>query len=127
VINVVGASLMLCGVARTYAEATALCIENGMKMVSIVDREKDYDVYYRALDDFGYKGLYWIGLNDIDAEGLYTWVDGRTWEFGAPEPYAGWADNEPTRADDQDCIGTDDEGYWADEACDAGRATICED
>jgi hypothetical protein len=117
---------LFCGVPRTYEQAEARCAEDGMRLLSVVDRGEDVNVFDRAELEFGYEGLYWLGLTDVDQEGLYRWVDGRTWVLNAVTPYSDWAENEPTNIDEQDCIGTDDDGNWADELCTALRATICE-
>ena len=48
-------------------------------IVHVASRDADtqrflYDVLQR---DMQYKGLVWLGLNDVSREGHFTWVDGK--------------------------------------------------
>ena len=51
----------------------------------------------------------WIGLNDINNEGIYEWVNGDQFD------YSNWADGEPNDADGaEDFIHMWADGTWND-------------
>ena len=56
----------------------------------------------------------WIGLNDIDNEGTYMWVDGTALS------YTQWSPGEPSNGDgiiNEDCTSVYSNGYWNDAPC----------
>ena len=58
---------------------------------------------------------YWIGLNDIEEEGEFTWTkhgDGLT-DFSA------WATSQPDGGETQNCVALKGENtyFWSDENC----------
>ncbi|XP_075715664.1 hepatic lectin-like [Rhinoderma darwinii] len=66
---------------------------------------------------------YWIGLNDIEEEGNWTWVDGTDYKSS----YKSWMPNEPKntfRSEDsaQVLMG----GNWDDKYCSDSSYAICE-
>jgi cysteine-rich repeat protein len=63
----------------------------------------------------------WIGLNDIEVEGTFTWSDGQPFSF------ENFADGEPNNAEGlENCIGLFDTGEWNDFFCDDFFKGICE-
>ncbi|XP_033627248.1 C-type mannose receptor 2-like [Asterias rubens] len=64
-------------------------------LVSILDEEENQFVTHYGND-------LWIGYNDLDVEGVYTWID------GSPVGYEGWAPGFPVgdAYGNQDCIVT---------------------
>ncbi|XP_036384637.1 C-type mannose receptor 2 [Megalops cyprinoides] len=68
--------------------------------------------------------IYWIGLNDIAAEGVWEWTDGNVYY-----PYlANWRPGQPDNwGDNEDCgevVGAS-HGQWNDEPCLVRRRYIC--
>uniref|UniRef100_A0A673Y588 C-type lectin domain-containing protein n=1 Tax=Salmo trutta TaxID=8032 RepID=A0A673Y588_SALTR len=69
--------------------------------------------------------IFWIGLNDIAAEGVWEWTDGSTflpflayWKPGNPD---NWEDNE----DCGEVVGGE-KGQWNDDVCTSLRKFISE-
>ena len=70
----------------------------------------------------------WIGLNDIDAEGTYEWIDGSgTIDLSVTQSNGYWANNEPNNYGyKEDCISIEawSSGYkWNDRPCDNSYTT----
>ena len=66
-------------------------------------------------------GNCWIGLNDRDVEGMYTWVD------GTAVSYKNWTSTPPTIAN-SDCVQIDNagNGMWGSVSCEmALKAFMC--
>jgi hypothetical protein len=66
-------------------------------------------------------GTWWIGLNDIEVEGVFVWPD------GTPATYTNWNEGEPNDAGGiEDCVEMSAAtGLWNDSPCDVARAYIC--
>lgn len=69
----------------------------------------------------------WIGLNDIEEEGNYVWID------GSPLDYENWTPGLPDQwSPEQDCgemwntFNNLDVGYWNDYICSKHHAFMCE-
>ena len=64
---------------------------------------------------------FWMGLNDIDEEGVYRWVGS-----GEVTNWQRWKSGEPDTSGDEDCVSVF--GYeWADRGCDLEEYySICE-
>jgi hypothetical protein len=61
-----------------------------------------------------------IGLTDIDQEGVWTWSD------GAPFDYSKWNANEPNNSgNDEDCVEINGNGAWNDLNCNSHRRALC--
>jgi hypothetical protein len=54
---------------------------------------------------------YWIGLNDINVEGTFVWVDGST------SSYRQWDTDEPNNSQNEDCGELLANRYWNDLHC----------
>ncbi|XP_075711551.1 hepatic lectin-like [Rhinoderma darwinii] len=67
---------------------------------------------------------YWIGLNDIEEEGNWTWVDKTDYKSS----YKYWMPNEPSNnGAEEDCAQVWKEGKWNDKSCrDSNSYAICE-
>ena len=53
----------------------------------------------------------WIGLNDRDNEGTFTWAD------GTEVTYTRWNSGEPNNVGNEDCTHKHNNGYWNDRSC----------
>jgi hypothetical protein len=68
-----------------WQRAEALAVEWGGHLVTINDREEE--LWIR--DNFGSYEYFWTGLNDMDEEGQWKWVNGE------PVTYTNWWPGEP--------------------------------
>ncbi|XP_068430349.1 uncharacterized protein [Clinocottus analis] len=106
---------------KPWLEANAFCLSQTADLMSI------QDVHERSWlrTQIGSE-IYWIGLNDVAAEGVYEWSDGspfipyiQYWQPGQPD---NWGE-EPG----EDCgqvLGSS-AGQWNDESCGVPRKYIC--
>lgn len=67
-------------------------------------------------------GLFWIGLQDAKATGLFTWLSG--W----PVQYTNWAPLQPGASNgDRRCVASDlATGMWSVQACDTHLSFLCQ-
>jgi len=80
-------SVLLCRVAKNYAEAHEACLSRGADLLSIHSEEQQLAIGEAAYAN--YAGHLWIGINDLETEGTYAWTD------GSPLDYENWNDGEP--------------------------------
>ena len=66
---------------------------------------------------------YWIGLNDIENEGTYTWYHSGQ----GSERFTAWGQGEPTELEGEDCVAMSQEHFlfWADRPCNETRDVVC--
>ena len=107
---------LFCNMSKTWLEARDFCVTYGMHLVVIGDGMEN---------DFikgNISGNVSIGLNDIDVEGHWKWVDGS--ELG----YANWNDGEPNNYRGvEDCVEMYTDGRWNDNVCDREKRNfVCE-
>ena len=58
----------------------------------------------------------WIGLNDMDTEGVYVWAD------GSYSHYAPWYSGQPDDYErSEDCVNTWNSDSWSDASCTTTR------
>ncbi len=118
-----GRSLLFCGQAQDHTGAYNTCDSFGYHLVSIGDEPQNNLIVAEANAGFVKAAPDWyIGYDDIEAEGTFVWDDGTTttWTnwFGV-EP-----DDEPG---DADCAVLElATGTWADVACESTHAFVCE-
>lgn len=95
----------------TWTDAEAFAVSLGGHLVTIDDATENEFVRSFASPFVGapHNGA-WIGLNDVDVEGQYTWIDGST------SSYRNWQPGEPNNLNNQDygLIYTDN-GKWDDD------------
>lgn len=71
-------------------------------------------------------GTYWIGGNDMQEEGSFTWLNGTTDEFGG---YTNWGNKEPNNNNNnEDCIQMyyEYDGKWNDASCKNKLPFMCQ-
>ena len=89
-------------------------------LVSILDEEENQFVA-QFTEPISNKNIQlWIGYNDLEVEGVYTWID------GSPAGYESWRSSYP----DKDKLGNPDciltfEKLWKDLACSLERYSVC--
>ncbi|XP_077861537.1 salivary C-type lectin 2-like [Saccoglossus kowalevskii] len=112
-----------------WSTAKASCEERGGKLAKLdTETSNTYVanyIKYNNLDD-EVKGGFWIGLNDIDNEGTFGWLDGSGLEAGV---YNNWGGGEPNnKSDRQHCVHLwkKSEFQWYDAYCTSNKGYICE-
>lgn len=97
-----------------YDEAIAFCAARGYHLVTIDDGAENNFLASRM--DSRDRGDWWIGFNDRDDDGVYTWV------FGS-STFTDWR----SAPDPDKCATLDsDAGDWEDKNCGDNRAFVCE-
>ena len=85
-------------------------------LASILDEEENQFVahYTQSAEP-------WIGYNDLDVEGVYTWLD------GSPVGYESWKPGYPVgdAYGDQDCILMNNGPVWKEYWCYGGMYSVC--
>ena len=116
-----GRRYLVCPTPRTYAEARLHCQAAGAEPI-IIDNAGEA-VWIAAEANAIARQDYWLGLDDIAAEGTFRWWDGT-----APA-YTRWHGNEPNNAgNNEDCAhiwGGND--TWNDRPCGSSLGVLCED
>ncbi len=86
-----GRTYHLCFQLLSWADAGQWCQDNGMDLASFHDEESSWEVTYAFFEEIGISQS-WIGLNDIDSEGTFTWTDGSPldWEYWLMEIPPEW-------------------------------------
>ena len=94
----------------SWVDARLECASRGYDIATVTSLEENTLMYSIATSGTSC----WIGLNDIDTEGTFTWADGtnstyRRWSSGQPNNLGG----------NQDCVETysSSSGYWNDAGC----------
>ena len=110
------AYLICAAVEGSWAQARDFCQGLGADLAVVEDAtENDFLVAHGASN-------HWLGLDDLEVEGAFVWVDGQ------PLSFANWQPGEPNNSGGiEHCAHTRVEGTWNDLACDAPRLVLCED
>ena len=110
-----------CELERTYTDARLECQGRGGDLTVIQDQqENDILAKYGVILD-GDASQWYIGINDMAAEGDFVWLD------GDPVGVFLWAKGEPSNTDDEDCgVMLAGSGTWNDGKCSLGKFFICE-
>jgi cysteine-rich repeat protein len=118
-----------CAEAEAETACTSLAQEGSAHLASLGSgAENDF---VRDLASAAGVQVTWIGLDDLTAEGTYSWTDGTAFA------YANWAAGEPTDADadpddPNDCVSVDTEpaspgyGWWDDRPPGSTVPYVCE-
>ena len=110
---------LYCTEYRSWEEAQSACRELGYDLVTLDDPDEEEHLYDQAM--VLWAGVWWIGLNDREAEGVWAWSD------GSPVAYMNWAPGEPNDYANEDCGQAFWSGVeWNDAWCDYAEPYICE-
>uniref|UniRef100_A0A3Q3J2A0 C-type lectin domain-containing protein n=1 Tax=Monopterus albus TaxID=43700 RepID=A0A3Q3J2A0_MONAL len=114
---------------RSWQDAREFCKKRGADLAVIDSREKNlavsnlinsYQDSSRAIVQSGF----WIGLRDVEDEGIWKWLDGTRLTEGF------WNDGEPNNNGDEDCAATYPRRNmfkaWNDAPCNHDLKWICE-
>ncbi|MBU1068908.1 hypothetical protein KJ975_04985, partial [Myxococcota bacterium] len=115
-----GGTLLYCFWPLNYLDAEADCVAQGGHLASIHDAGTQDTIAATALGIVGQN--WWIGANDLDSEGTFTWTD------GTPFDATFWADGEPNNADGwENCahLASWAGGRWNDIPCDYSMYYVC--
>ena len=90
--------------AQTWNNARTICLNNGGHLATIPNAEVNQLIFENAGN-----GRVYIGLNDIQTEGLFLW------ENGDRLSYTNWASGQPDNASNEDVVELrNDNGQWND-------------
>jgi len=98
----------------SWSDGEELCASRGMQLTSVHSQQEEDLVW-----DLCHAVWCWIGLNDVQREGVYVWSD------GSPLDYTNWGGNEPEDVDGYDCVFDWGDGYWSDAGCYAKHGVVC--
>jgi len=111
-----GSCIVLFTTPRTFAAATAACIQFGSTLAILTTPERDAVAKLLV----GTRNVY-IGLSDLIQEGVFVWVD------GTPLGFSNFAMGEPNNANgafQEDCaMYSGQRGAWDDRPCAPDPAT----
>ncbi|XP_039503865.1 CD209 antigen-like protein 2 [Pimephales promelas] len=110
--------LFLSSSPMTWSESRQYCRYRGADLVIINTEEKQRHITSLV------KESVWIGLAEIETEGIIKWVD------NSPLKQGFWAQGEPNGGAHENCIelypGNHPLNNWNDQRCSAKRKGICE-
>ena len=92
----------------SWTDARLECVSSGYDLATVTSSEENTLLYSLATSGTSC----WIGLNDIDVEGIFVWAD------GSSSSYRSWSSGQPNNVDDnQDCVEMYNNQYWNDDGC----------
>jgi C-type mannose receptor len=104
---------------QDWNTASTSCINNNGWLVTIHNLEENNYLYYNSIQS----SSYWIGYNDVAAEGTFVWANGDS------SIYTNWNSGEPNNYENnQDCttLGGNHLSKWDDGGCIYSLYFICE-
>ncbi|XP_061651393.1 CD209 antigen-like protein E isoform X2 [Phyllopteryx taeniolatus] len=114
---------------RSWQEAREYCKKHDSDLAVVDSSEKQLrinqliDLHQDPSRSVSQSG-FWIGLRDVDSEGVWRWLDGTRLNEGY------WNDREPNNAGGEDCVATYPRTNpfkgWNDAACTSYLKWICE-
>jgi len=118
-----GKGYFFCEEAIIWGEAREECetLREGYQLLSINDESENIWIHEREVVASS-EAFWWIGLNDIDEEGEFSWVN------GDEVFYTSWHDGEPNDSNGEDCteLKRFNNTNWNDVTCQANNYFICE-
>jgi hypothetical protein len=118
---------LFCGGAFSWPDARRDCLDRGYDLV-VIESMPEQDFVWReasAIDGTDW----WIGLEDMESNGDYYWVDGTPcWVDGVPRDFQAFRDGRPDDNDSEACceVDVDSAGLWADGDCAVSQPYVCE-
>ena len=103
----------------TWDAADRKCKEEGARLTSIHDEEENEFISTMGI-------TVWIGGNDKNQEGIWSWSNGSVWNF------TNWGKSEPNSGGnidkDEDCLQLhgNSEGKWNDADCTDAQGFVCQ-
>jgi len=97
------------GKAFTREEANDYCIDNFGTELADIGSQQQMDELRGLISDSPLVEL-WIGLNDIDNEGIFVWENDNTYD------YTKWRVQEPSG--NGNCVFLNPDGEWVNKECD---------
>ncbi|XP_053572025.1 CD209 antigen-like protein C isoform X2 [Bombina bombina] len=103
---------------NTWTTSRSTCLEWKVIWLQLPSAEEQRFLYSKS-SEFDY----WIGLSEIDTEGVWKWLDGTDYETS----YKYWQTGEPNdHSNKEDCAHATKTGQWNDIACSNKYYAICE-
>ncbi len=116
------------GSAHTYCQgefnwidARRACRAQGAQLVVVDSQQEDEQLIQWV--EFLELGRVWLGLDDLDGEGVLRWGDGRVQNDA--EDHHNWKSGEPNDFEGEDCVELVD-GEWNDRGCELRASYVCE-
>ncbi|XP_070535731.1 macrophage mannose receptor 1-like [Ptychodera flava] len=100
----------------TWQAARESCTQDQADLVSIEDI---YEQAYIETYMYSANKPLWIGFNDVDQAGTYSWSD------GSPVFYTKWGNGEPSVITGEGCVQLGTDGGWDDTTCSLMTNAVC--
>jgi len=114
-------SYAYCQYKRTWMDARIECKKRGGDLAVIEDKAENDALAQRAVGLQGQASQWYFGLNDLQKEGNFVWLD------GDPVGMTFWLPGEPNGDVEENCgvllVGS---RSWNDGACDIAALFVCE-
>jgi hypothetical protein len=118
-----GSYFVVCPEEQTWEDAASTCLEAGYEGLGLIENSDQQDrivTLSEALSTEAYREL-WLGLNDLEEEGEWTWMSGES-------SYDYWLSGQPGgESSDSDCgMMPNYDGYrWSDLPCSDRYRFVC--
>jgi hypothetical protein len=113
---------MMCDTALEWSPARTVCLTYGYDLVAVGSAaENSWLTSEVAARSWTAGHTWWMGLNDVSAEGSFVWSNGEA------VVYTNWQSGEPNNSGNEDCTHAYTSGRWNDIPCTGYPARyICE-
>ena len=110
-------------ITMTFADANAYCISTYNSHLATITSASDNrnGLIAAIIAGIAPDNTFWIGFNDIENEGTFSWIDSTT-----DNNYTNWNDGEPNNSgNNQDCVIMTSTGLWNDHICANASRFVC--
>ena len=107
---------------KNWQDANNYCISEYESTLATITNNDDNVALRGAVANAGLNSGedVWIGYNDRNSEGSFSWVDGTSNSFTK------WSGGEPNNSGEEDCVESwTSGGNWNDQKCDQSRYFVC--